>query len=141
MTTQLTTIAETNTDVVNVSSFSEKFLAVLLQYITSSPYILFTVALAYLSGNLWVYIILSYCSKRGQKYLGSLVSKIGLGLLWFALIMIPIYNCVHRKFTIEILLLPQIIATVWVLSFAMQAIVFIVVYFVYRKKEVKNENH
>ena len=84
----------------NTTEIPEAFAAALLRFLTSSPYILCTVALSYISGHLWAYIILSYFSKQERKILYSLFGKLALGLMWFAIILMPTYVFVFRSFNI-----------------------------------------
>lgn len=117
----------------NTSEIPDAFLVALLQLLTSSPYIICTVALSYFSGHLWAYIILSYLSKKERKILYSLFGKLSLGLMWFALVLIPIYLVRFKSVNIIGEQLLEILITVLAIAFALQLIILFVVFFLHRK--------
>lgn len=117
----------------NVSEIPNAFLVALLQFLTSSPYITCTVALSYISGHLWVYIILSYFSKKERKILYSLIGRLSLGLMWFAAVLIPAYIIRFKSVNIIGEQLFEILITVLVIALALQLIILFVVFFLHRR--------
>lgn len=111
------------------------FESILYKFIISTPYSIPTIVLAYVSGNMWAYIILSYFSKKERKILENWITKICLGILWFALVLLPIYFIHFKslKFTVNRLI--DIIITDIVISLAFQAIVIAVIYISHRKEK------
>lgn len=119
-------------DVSNNSEIPVDYMDALIKLLISSPYMIITVALAYLSGHLWAYIILSYFSKRGSKILNSLMGKVGLGLLWFSLVLLAVDLIIYRSF-ITLTILKEILITVLVMSLALQATILMIINVLYRK--------
>ena len=117
----------------NASEIPDAFLVALLQFLTSSPYIICTVALSYISGHLWVYIILSYFSKKERKILYSLFGRLSLGLMWFAAVLIPAYIIRFKSVNIIGEQLFEILITVLVIALALQLIILFVVFFLHRR--------
>lgn len=117
----------------NASEIPDAFLVALLQFLTSSPYIICIVALSYISGHLWVYIILSYFSKKERKILYSLFGKLSLGLMWFAVVLIPAYIVRFRSVNIIVEQLLEISITVLVIALALQLIALFVIFFLHRR--------
>lgn len=109
------------------------FINSLVESAASSPYILISLGLAYISGNLWACEIYFYYSKKERKILYSWIGKIGLGLLWFALVFLPIHIIVYKSIIINIVTLNELLITVLIVSFALQAII----YFLHRKERKK----
>lgn len=132
-------ISITESDVNNL--IPKEFMDKLVETVITSPYLLLPVALAYISGHLWAYIILAYFSKRERKVLYSLVGKVGLGLIWFALVLIPIYIISYKNINITLARLQEIIITVLVISLALQTIILILVYFIHGKGQKNAKNH
>ena len=65
----------------------------IVQYIVNIPQLLFAGIFSLLSGYIWLWIIYSYLknTNKGSKHLSSLWAKIGLGILWYSLFMLPAY--------------------------------------------------
>ena len=116
-----------------VPEISTEYMNALMALLTSNSYIIITVALAYLSGNIWLYIILSYFSKRERNFLNNTVGKVGLGILWFSLILLGIYIFVYRSI-ITIENMNEILITNLVISLALQAIVLLIINVLHRKE-------
>lgn len=117
----------------NAAGISEAFFTALLQFLTSSPYIFGTVLLSYISGHFWAYIILSYFSKRERNILYSTFGKLSLGLMWFAIILIPTYIFAFKSFNIIITQLLEILITVLATALAGQFLISFVIIFLHRR--------
>lgn len=117
----------------NASQIPDVFLVALLQFLTSSPYIMCIVALSYISGHLWAYIILSYFSKKERKILYSLFGKLSLGLMWFAAVLIPAYIVRFKSVNIIVEQLLEISITVLVIALALQLVALFVIFFLHRR--------
>lgn len=109
------------------------FMEALVKLLISSPYAIITVAVAYISGHLWTYIIFAYFSKREKTILNENVGKIGLGLAWFALVLLPIYTMLYKSITITNIHLSEIVFTDLIISLALQAVILAIIYFLHRK--------
>lgn len=107
----------------------------IVEFVMSCPHIFCTLILAGISGHLWTYIILAYFSKRERKFLNSRVSKIGLGILWFAVVLIPIYLIFYNNLNITIEHLKEVVFTVLAISLALQAVIVIVTNYIYRNRK------
>lgn len=98
-----------------------------INLLTSSPYLLVPFILSFISGHMWSYIILSHFTKKERKILCSKVSRISLGLLWLALVLIFTYAITYRTFEVNIDNLKNIIFTALIISFALQAIILAII--------------
>jgi hypothetical protein len=102
----------------------------IVKFIISSPKALAVIFFSFFSGNLWNFIILSYITKNNTKaikHLDTNYSKISLGIIWFALIMYPIY-CI--KFGLTEVLLDNVFSIIWqtlLISMFFQAIFTLII--------------
>lgn len=106
----------------------------LLKLLAGSPLMLIAAALACCSGHLWSYIILSYFSKKERKILESFYGRISLGLIWFALLYIPLHLLHFKKLLFDLESIIQILPNVIIVSLALQALLFIIINFLFRKR-------
>ena len=113
------------------------FISKFVEWITSSPYLMILIAIMYLSGHIWVYIVFTYCSKKERKLLNSIVGRLVLGLLWIALILIPTYIITYKSTTIEWEYFTDILSTAVVLALAIQAVIFGLINFLCRREQDK----
>jgi hypothetical protein len=65
----------------------------LVELIISIPQLLIACGVSFLSGNVWLWLIYTYFKKsnKGVTYLKSGWAKMGLGMLWNTLFLIPSY--------------------------------------------------
>jgi threonine/homoserine efflux transporter RhtA len=110
-------------------SFSDELFRVL----ASSPFMILTAAIACGSGHLWAYMIFSYFSKKERKILESFYGRTALGLIWFALIIIPVHLISNGNLLFELSSITNALPSVIIFGLATQAMIFIVVYYVCKR--------
>jgi hypothetical protein len=66
-------------------------------YIVQAPNLLFVIASARGSGELWIYLYFSYYKKsdRNNQYINTHIGKTIVGLGWMSLVFIPTYYVVY----------------------------------------------
>lgn len=76
----------------------------ILKYIVSTPKATAVVFFSFISGNLWNFVVMSYLTNNAKavKYLDTYYCKVSLGIIWYSIIMYPLY-CIKYGFT-EVLL-------------------------------------
>ncbi|AWI24627.1 hypothetical protein HYN49_01265 [Flavobacterium pallidum] len=100
------------------------------KYILSSPKALALMFFSFISGNLWIFIILSYLTKnttKAVKHLDTYYSKISLGIIWFSIIMYPLH-CL--KYGMTDVTLENVFNIVWqtlLISLFLQGIITILI--------------
>jgi len=109
----------------------------LVKFLLNTPSLLVTICLAFLSGHHWIYIILTYVSKKERKILSSRTGKICIGLLWFILISVPISLILYRSIRFSLERLISISVTCAIYSLWLQAIIFITINLFERKRTQK----
>lgn len=74
-----------------------------IEFLEKTPIAVAVPFFAFLSGQLWVFIIIAYVksSQKGNKALQTIASKTGLGVCWFTFIMVPIYVLKHGGVNFE----------------------------------------
>lgn len=99
----------------------------IFEYVLNTPKALVTLVFSWLSGHLWVYIVLTYFKDgtKGKKFLDGHIGKTAIGLLWFSLIMIPTYYFSHSSLNIEYEKLLSSVFSTLLYGLALQAIIFI----------------
>lgn len=113
-----------------------KFMDELVKLLASCPYAMITLAVANISGHLWTYIIFAFLCKREKTILNKEIAKIGLGLMWFALVLLPIYAVLYNSITVTEIHLAEIVITDLVISLVLQAVILAIVYFLHRKGKI-----
>ena len=95
-------------------------------YILNTPSALGTIAISFLSGHLWAFIIITYFKKgkRGKSFLNAKTGKTAIGLLWFSIIILPIYYISNETLNIEYEKLLDSVVTTLLFGLALQAIIF-----------------
>ncbi|MDQ8005272.1 MAG: hypothetical protein REI64_10765 [Pedobacter sp.] len=107
----------------------------IVKYIIKTPIALAVIFFSFISGYVWLYIILSWLkgntNNKAVKHLNSSISKTALGIMWFAVIMYP---CYLLKFGISSVELPKVFEIVWqtilIGLFVQGIITFIIIRFV-----------
>lgn len=115
----------TNTASVD-SGAVERLIQASADLLIKSPQALITVLLAWFSGNVWTYIILSHFSKKERKILNSNLSKVSIGLFWFSLIFVFFHFVMHQNLIITFTNVLDSLVSVLIISLALQ---FIVLFF------------
>jgi hypothetical protein len=90
----------------------EELKKAIIKYIVSSPKALAVIFFSFISGNLWNFVVLSYLTKntKAVKYLDTYYCKISLGIIWFAVIMYPLY-CI--KYGMTEVVLESVFSIIW----------------------------
>ena len=98
----------------------------IFSYILNTPSVLGTIAISFLSGHLWAFIIITYLKKgkKGKSFLNAKTGKTAIGLLWFSIIILPIYYISNGTFNIEYEKLLDSVVTTLLFGLALQAIIF-----------------
>lgn len=123
---QLPRVILTNTTVTIDTDAIERLIQAAVDLLIKSPQALITVLLAWFSGNVWTYIILSYFSKKERNILNSNLSKISIGLFWFALIFVFFHLIMYKNLIITFTNVLDSLVSVLIISLALQ---FIVLFF------------
>lgn len=76
-----------------IENFETKVVEKVIGYIIQTPQILYTLICSLLSGQLWIFIIVSYfkSGQKGNELFQSIYTKIAFGFCWFSLVLVPIY--------------------------------------------------
>ena len=130
-------VMASNTSISVGSVLPPEVAAALIGLLVTSPPLLIAVTLAYFSGHLWTYIILSYVSKKERKILCSRLGRIGVGLIWFALLSIPVSAILYSNLLFSTERLASISITTAISSLALQAIILIAINFFARERKKK----
>jgi len=112
--------------------------------IVSSPLMLLTIALAWVSGHLWAYILLSWFSKKERKRLvakliDSRFGRIVLGLCWFSIIIIPVHLVFYRSLSFTFYSVISVLPNVLVFGLAIHTLIFAYVNFLFKKRGALDE--
>lgn len=69
----------------------------IVEFLLQTPKALAVAVFSYLSGQVWLYVIFTYLrpNMKGKSILDNLGGKIGLGLLWHVVVLIPLYLAKH----------------------------------------------
>ena len=72
---------------------SEELQEKIISWLIATPKALGLLICSFLSGQLWFFIIITYLkeNKKGNKYLKKFWAKLVLGVIWFAIIDLPIH--------------------------------------------------
>lgn len=97
-----------------------------VDFFRSTPIALAALAISFLSGQLWVFVIFEYMhpSKKANKALDNAAAKAALGLLWFALVLVPFYYIQFDDLSLEYQNILQLTVPTLVLGLFAQAIAF-----------------
>ena len=109
----------------------------LLKVLASSPLMIVTVAIACGSGHLWAYIIFSHFSKKERKILESFFGRISLGLIWFALVLIPTHYIYNGNLSFNLDSITSTLPNVIIFGLASQAIIMVIANFLFKKGGTK----
>lgn len=115
-----------NTTVTIDTDAIERLIRASVDLLIKSPQALITILLAWFSGNVWTYIILSYFSKKERNILNSNLSKISIGLFWFSLIFVFFHLVMYKNLIITFTNVLDSVVSVLIISLALQ---FIVLFF------------
>lgn len=126
-------LLDSNTEISDYHEIPKELIDAIVKFLISSPSILILTICMYFSGHLWVYIILSYISKKERKFLNNWISKTALGLMWFSLVFVLINLITYRNFNFNVILLLRSLITVTIIALAVQAIIFLIVNWLHRK--------
>lgn len=73
----------------------EELKAKILEYLIATPKILALAIFSFLSGHLWIFVYFTYykniTGKKGKGKINNKFGKLILGLLWYTLVLIPLY--------------------------------------------------
>jgi hypothetical protein len=81
----------------NSSNIIDTAVAYAIAYIVQAPKLLFVIVSARGSGELWIYLYLSYYkrSDRHNQYINTHIGKTIVGLGWMSFVFVPAYYVVH----------------------------------------------
>ena len=108
----------------------------LIEALKRCPQAVVVLALSFISGHLWVYIVLLRpWTRSGSRLLENVVARTGLGLLWFSVVLVPIYlvNCHSASFRYEKLV--ELVVPTLVTGLFVQAIIFAIIMRPKRRKD------
>lgn len=107
----------------------DEIVQTVITFILGSPKVLATLVLSWVSGHTWSYIVFTYFRDKAKSegFFDGWMGKTALGLLWFSLIMLPIYYLVHDSLTIKYDNVLSVIFSTILYSYVVQAIVFIAI--------------
>ena len=102
---------------------------VLIKFLLKTPKILALSIFSYLSGHLWMFIILTYFKKgtKGNKILNNMVGRLSLGFCWYALVLIPVYWLFVGDCFLEYENILRVITPTIVFGLAFQLVSFIII--------------
>ncbi len=100
-----------------------------VNFIIGSPKVLATLVLSWVSGHTWSYIVFTYFrdKKNSTGFFDGWMGKVALGLLWFSLVLLPIYAIVHGSFSIEYDKVLDVVFSTILYSYVLQAVIFIAI--------------
>lgn len=106
------------------------YLDELTKIIVNTPGAVLTIALAYVSGHVWTYIVFAFITKRERRILSSKLGKMGLGILWFAVVSTLL------KFIVSMAIGSGGVDLVGisVISCALQAVILAIIWFFQRRE-------
>jgi threonine/homoserine efflux transporter RhtA len=109
----------------------KEIIEAIIRLLVNSPPMLLTVAMACGSGHLWVYIIFSHFTKKEHAFLENIYGKTALGLIWFALIFIPVHLILNNTIIIDPddMNINTYLLNIIVFGLASQAVIFIIYYY------------
>ncbi len=98
-------------------------------FFVSSPKVLATIILSWVSGHTWSYIVFTYFRDKSTSvgFFDTWMGKVALGLLWFSLILMPINYFVNDTLAIEYENVLKVLFSTVLYSFVLQAIAFITI--------------
>ncbi|MUJ26323.1 hypothetical protein GNP82_18500 [Aliivibrio fischeri] len=107
----------------------DEIIQTIVDFLVGSPKVLAALILSWVSGHTWSYIVFTYFREKNKSvgFFDSWMGKTALGLLWFSLIMLPIYFLVHDSYTIEYDKVLEILFSTILYSYVVQAIIFIAI--------------
>jgi len=100
-----------------------------LEFLVKTPKAMLFCIFSFFSGQLWVFIIITYLkkTKKGNKYLDKFYSKLGIGSFWFLVISSPFYIQKYHVFNFDFLKFLDIFCNTLMLAVFLQLLVFILV--------------
>ncbi|EGR1045481.1 hypothetical protein EFU54_17695 [Vibrio cholerae] len=107
----------------------DEIVQTVITFLVGSPKVLATLILSWVSGHTWSYIVFTYFrdKTKSEGFFDSWMGKMALGLLWFSLIMLPIYYLFHNSLSIEYDKVLLVIFSTVLYSYVVQAIIFIAI--------------
>ncbi|MEB2854069.1 hypothetical protein [Pseudomonas atacamensis] len=101
----------------------------IIDYLKSTPQVLFLVIMAIASGHLWAFIITSFFKEKenGNKELRSIVGRLSLGLMWLAANLVVIYGLEHHSLPRDYSKIIELIFPTIILGLFLQLIVYVLV--------------
>ncbi|MCK8095522.1 hypothetical protein [Pseudoalteromonas sp. 1CM17D] len=107
----------------------DKIIDTVVDFFVSSPKVLATIVLSWVSGHTWSYIVFTYFrdKKNSIGFFDSWIGKAALGLLWFSIILAPVYYLTHGSLLIEYEKILDVIFSTILYSYFLQAIIFITI--------------
>ena len=99
----------------------------IVTFLISTPKVLVAIVFSWVSGHLWSYVLFTYFRDKTKSigFFDGWMGKASLGILWFALIIVPINYMVNDTFNIEYENILKVIYSVVLYGFVLQAFIFI----------------
>lgn len=107
----------------------DKVIETLTDFFVGSPKVLATLILSWVSGHTWSYIVFTYFrdKKISEGFFDTWLGKSSLGLLWFSIVLVPIYIISHGTLKIEYEKILEVIFSTLLYSYFLQAFIFIII--------------
>jgi hypothetical protein len=107
----------------------DELIDAVVSFLVKSPVALPTIILAWVSGHTWSYVVFTYFRNKDKStgFFDGWIGKVALGLLWFALVLIPINIIVNGSMQVDYESILKIVYTTIFYAMALQAVIFILI--------------
>ena len=110
-----------------VTTPESQLVKAILDLLSKNPLALVSIGLAWISGNVWVYIILGYFSIKERDFLSKNWCKMSVGIIWFSLIYVFFHLITYKNLIISFTNVLEHLISVVIISYALQFIVLLFV--------------
>lgn len=107
----------------------DELIDAIVSFLVSSPKALATIIFSWVSGHTWSYIIFTYFrnKEKSTDFFDGWIGKVSLGLLWFALVLLPINAIVNKSMQVDYESILNVAYTTILYAFVLQAVIFILI--------------
>lgn len=107
----------------------DKIIDTIVDFVVGSPKVLATIVLSWVSGHTWSYIVFTYFrdKENSKDFFDGWLGKAALGLLWFSIILAPVYYLTHGSLQIEYEKILDVVFSTILYSYFFQALIFMTI--------------
>lgn len=106
------------------------------EFLIATPVAMVFLVLAFLSGHLWIFILLTYAksTSRGNRKIDNTYGKIALGIAWLAIVLLPVYYCRNHSLDFQPELILDVLPSTMIYALCIQLPAFWVIATLFRER-------